>query len=418
MVVIGMVISMISLTYPVLAQEKIHWAFVTPSGPRYQFAAEGMSKEYMKLNPGIDITVHPFPYGEYVTKIALDVAGGTGVYDIIWVDYGFIGGYADANYMMPLDSYISANPEYWQDIQSDIYLNVLNLYQYKEHWYGVPNDGNTHIFYYRKDVLAEKGVEVPETWEQVLQIAPKLHNPPKMYAVGANLNRWFSVDTWLPLFFGSGGWVWDDNFAPTINSPAGVWAGKMLKKLFQYVPQESLSWAEGDLYEGMGGAGITAMAPAAWGGATLTNPKLSKFADRIGATMPPTAKDKRVLPMGGFGLGIATTASYPDKIWDFIMFYTARENQRRVVSYTGQPARISALKDPANVEKSPYFPALAEGLRYALPQPVIAEYAQFKPIIGVQLHKVLLGEKSVEEALDDANESLYEVMRRGGKLIE
>ena len=57
----------------------------------------------------------------------------------------------------------------------------------------------------------------------------------------------------------------------------------------------------------MGSAGICAMAPAQWGGSVLTNPELARFAPNIGVTVVPSideAGEMRVLPMGGFGMGM------------------------------------------------------------------------------------------------------------------
>jgi ABC-type glycerol-3-phosphate transport system substrate-binding protein len=401
--------------------EKKVLTLITQTGPRYQFAAEGMAKEYMKLHPDVEIKVEAFPSEEYVNKLALEVASQGKAFDLIWIDYKFIGGYADAGYLMPIDKYLEANPDYWKDVQEDMYPTILNMYQYKDHWYAIPNDGNTELFYYRKDLLEAAGLEVPQTWDEVLAAAEKLHNPPDVYAICGNFARYWATDFWLSMFFSQGGQIWDENFEPQINSEAAVWSAEMFKKLAEYAPQEALTWEEADVYEAMGSAGICAMAPAQWGGAVLTNPDLASLADQIGVTVPPAIDPERtklVLPMGGFGLGINAGTAYPDEAWDFLMFYTSRDNQQMLVSFTGQPARISALTDPVNVEMAPYFPALSDSLEYAVPRPVIAEYAKAEQIIGVELDNLLLGNKTTEQALNDANELVRQELVKSGKLTQ
>ncbi len=411
LLVAGMVGLLASFACPIAAQAKTRLTYINSTGPRYGFAAKGMAKEYMKLHPDVDIVVETYPWEEYAGKIALDVAGGGAAYDIIWIDYKFIGGYADANYLLAFDTYLLQDPEFWQDLQSDIYDVVLGMYNYKGKWWAVPSDGNTQVFYYRQDVLDNAGVKVPTTWEEVFAAAPKIHNPPSFYAAGANLKRFWAADVWFAPFMSAGGYFWDENYVPTIDTPAGVEAAELILKLYKLCPPDAIGWAEADLYEAMGSAGVVGMAPAQWAGNVLTNPDAALLADKIGVTFCPKYKGKLVLPQGGFGLGINARSFYQDVAWDFIKFYMSRENQQLVVSYTGQPARVSALTDPVNVARSPYFAVLGKALKYAIPRPVIAEFSIVENIMGVELNKMMLGEKTPAQAVHDMNTEVYKVMQ-------
>jgi multiple sugar transport system substrate-binding protein len=392
---------------------------ITLTGPRYQFATEGMAEEFNKTHPGIKVNVESFPHEEYVGRMAMEVAGEGTTYDIVWIDYKFIGGYADAGFLLPIDKYLEQDAEFWADFQGDVYPTILNMYEYKDNWYALPNDGNTEVFYYRKDILEEAGVEPPKTWEELLEVAPKLNNPPDVYAICGNFARFWATDFWLSLFYSQDKQVWDENYEPQMESEEAIWAAEAFLELAEYAPPEAVTWEEADVYEAMGSAGICAMAPAQWGGSVLTNPELARFAPNIGVTVVPSideAGEMRVLPMGGFGMGINANSPYQDEAWEYIKFHVGRENQQMLVGYTGQPARTSALTDPVNVEVAPYFPALGENLGYAKPRPVIAEYAQAEQIIGVELNEMLLGNKTAAEAMKDANELVREVLVESGKL--
>jgi len=400
-----------------LAQKKtikvLCWA-----GPRCEFTSKGMADIYMKAHPDVNIVVDAFPYGEFLMKIALDIAGGGGAYDVLWAFTPFDKGYAEAGYLQPLDKYLLEDPEFWADIRKDIYPNVLSLYQHGEHWWAIAADTNTQIFYYRKDLLSQAGVKVPTTWDEVLDAAVKLHNPPDMYAVGTYLQRYWATDAWLALFYSAGGKFWTEDYQPLLNSPAGVQATELLLKLSKYTPREALSWDEAKLHDAMGNAGIVAMAPNCWAGPVLTDPKISKFANQIDVAMTPKLNGNLVLPMGGLGLGVTTRSGYPDEAWKFIKFYLSRENQRTVVSLGGQPARISALTDPVNVAERLFFPVLAESLKLAIVRPVEAEYERIAELLGIELDNVILGKKSIREALDDVNRAAYETFVETGRIKE
>ncbi len=399
--------------------EKPTLTMITLTGPRYQFAAECMAKEYMRLNPNVTIKVESFPHEEYVNRMAMEVAGKGTTYDLPWIDYKFIGGWADAGYLLPIDQYLEANAAWWSDLQSDVYPTVLNMYNYKDTWWALPNDGNTELFYYRKDLLEQAGVALPKTWDELLQVAPKLNNPPNQYAVGGNFARFWATDFWLSIFYSLGKQVWDDNYVPQMDTPEAVQAAELFMKIAEFAPKEALTWEEADVYEAMGSAGIIAMAPAQWGGAVLTNPELASLSDKIGVGLVPSIDpegNQRVLPMGGFGIGINAQTKYPDAAFAFLKWWLSKENQQFLVACTGQPARVSALTDPVNLKIAPYLEAEAQNLKFAKPRPVIAEYASAEQIIGIELNEMLLGNKTAEQAMKDANEQVRKVLIESGKL--
>ncbi|MCL5950184.1 MAG: sugar ABC transporter substrate-binding protein [Chloroflexi bacterium] len=394
---------------------------ITLTGPRYEMATTAMANAYNKAHSDVKIQVEAFPQEDQIAKVGMDVAAKGNAYDLIWIDYKFIGGYADAGYLLPMDDYLKANADWWKDLQGDVYPQVLNMYSYKDHWYGLPNDGNTELFYYRKDVLDAAGVKLPTTWDETLAAAQKLNNPPKMYGLCGNFARYWATDFWLSMFFSKGGVIWDPKtYEPGIDSAAGKYSADMMVKLLQYAPKEALQWEEGDVYSNMGSAGICAMAPAQWGGAVLTNPTLAKLADKIAVGRVPAidAEGKQlILPMGGFGLGINAKTKYPDVAFDFIKYWLSRENQQYLVQNTGQPARNSALTDPVNLKIAPYFAAESENLKFAVPRPVVAEYASAEQIIGNELDNVFLGKKTTDQALKDANSQVRDVLVKSGKLV-
>lgn len=49
-------------------------------------------------------------------------------------------------------------------------------YQYQGHTFGVPDDQEFFMMFYRKDVLEELGLTAPQTWADVMKIAPVLQN--------------------------------------------------------------------------------------------------------------------------------------------------------------------------------------------------------------------------------------------------
>jgi len=393
--------------------------FVQIRGPRYSEASQAIAEKYMKVNTDVNIEILELPWEQHVAKIALDSASGGTSYDLIFVDYSLMGGYIDGGYLLNLDDFLAEYPEYWAELQADIYPSVRNLYVYKGSQWSIPLDANAQIFYYRKDLLRDAGLNVPSTYEEIYRVAPKLHNPPDTYVIGFQAKGWTVVDAWLTLFFSAGGEFWDENFVPLLNSDEAIKATEALNKLYKWAPEDVMTWNYFDVVDAMGSAGILALWPVGgWGDNLITNPDVALLADKCGVEEVPALDGGRGVPQGGYGLGI--NARIGDKkieeTWKFIMFLTAKENQREYVAAGGQPARISALNDPVSLAQTPYLKALGKVLKYAKGRPIIPEYNSVTEIIGMELLNTLLGSKSIEDAMGAANKAVYELMIERGRI--
>ena len=103
---------------------------------------------------------------------------------------------------------------------------------------------NAQHLMYRKDVLADLGISVPKTYEEMLAAAEKIRSSGKMsnpvggaYKAGWNLAQEFNN-----MFLGYGGSHFESGSAnPSINSEAGINALNMMKALSEYMNPDFLT---------------------------------------------------------------------------------------------------------------------------------------------------------------------------------
>ena len=103
---------------------------------------------------------------------------------------------------------------------------------------------NAQHLMYRKDVLADLGISVPKTYEEMLAAAEKIRSSGAMqnpvggaYAAGWNLAQEFNN-----MFLGYGGSHFESGSAnPSVNSEAGVSALNMMKSLSEYMNPDFLT---------------------------------------------------------------------------------------------------------------------------------------------------------------------------------
>jgi multiple sugar transport system substrate-binding protein len=171
-------------------------------------------------------------------------------FDFFHIDSNMIPSLASAGLIEPLDKYMQ---------KTNFKINAVghygNFMTYKGNTYGIPTDGNVHIQYIRKDLFenpdnrkryADKfGKEIawPETWEDDLRLQQFFHNPDQgIWGSGSLRNRANGATWWYMMFYSAGGFPFDDDMNPTIDTDAGRRAVETYLKEKQSAHPESPGW--------------------------------------------------------------------------------------------------------------------------------------------------------------------------------
>ena len=132
---------------------------------------------------GGQLEVGLVPISELYSSLMLDLGRGTGSYDAAVVAAYFYGDLIAGKHLVPVDPLMASGrfPRWSYDSMPPA---LRNLYGWDGVGYGVLNDADGQILYYRRDVLADPanqkafreavGYDLPappQTWQQVLDIA-------------------------------------------------------------------------------------------------------------------------------------------------------------------------------------------------------------------------------------------------------
>src|SRR5215475_8449677 len=147
-------------------------------------------------------------------------------FDFFHIDSNMIPSLASAGLLEPLDEYMKR-----ADFKIDAVGDYANFMTYKGQTYGIPTDGNVHIQYVRKDLLEDPDnrkrfadkhgwePKFPTTWEEELQIQEAFMDPSKdLYGSGSLRNRANGPTWWYMIFYSAGGFPFDDDMKPTLNT--------------------------------------------------------------------------------------------------------------------------------------------------------------------------------------------------------
>lgn len=177
----------------------------------------------LQKEKGRDITLTFEPQGvddeDYKTKVALDLNSGRGA-DVIGIDGTWVGEFAQAGYIKPLDE-VASNVEDW-DGWDQIDDAVRDSAAFEDKVYGVPDGTNGRVWYFNKELFRQAGLPEdwqPTSWEDVLDAGRALSSldgvVPIQLNAGTAMGEATTMQGLLPILAGTGTEVWTD----------GTWLG-------------------------------------------------------------------------------------------------------------------------------------------------------------------------------------------------
>ena len=274
---------------------------------------------------GGTLNIVELPFGEHYTKMMLDLRNGTGEYDAFMVGAFWYGDIAPAGYGFPIDDFM-ASPEYPQWTYDSMPPALARrCTSGATTRYGVLNDADGQVLYYRRDALsnpehqqafkAEYGYDLPappKTWQQLLDIA-RYFNGKNWDANDAepdsgmvlhlkvgeqghyhfqSLSASFAitpgdkVDQYHNVY-----WFDPTDMTPLINSPGHVKALEFLQELHKTGPSAQVSWSLGEAWDYfLRGKAVFVFS---WGdvGALCQDPARSKIQGVCAASILPASNE-------------------------------------------------------------------------------------------------------------------------------
>lgn len=123
-------------------------------------------------------------------------------------------------------------------VLEDFYPSAYEPYRFEGGIYALPETQNYNVLFYRKDILEELGVEVPNTWEDLITMLPTIQQEnmsvaiPSTERVIGNVSM-PDLSSFLALIYQNGGQIYsEDSMSTLIDNESGVEAFEMYTKLF------------------------------------------------------------------------------------------------------------------------------------------------------------------------------------------
>jgi polyol transport system substrate-binding protein len=391
-----------------------------------------LTKFFEQANPDIKVKWVTLEEGVLRQRVTTDIATKGGQFDImtigmyetpIWGKKGWLQELKpDASY--DLDDLL---PAMRQGLSVDGKL------------YAAPFYGESSMLMYRKDLADKAGVKFGErpTWEQVKELAAKIHNPPNVYGICLRGKPgWGDNMAFLTTLANTYGGQWFDmSWKPQLESKPWKDAINFYVDLLnKYGPPGSSANSFNEILalfnEGKCGMWVDATIAASF----ISDPKQSKVADKVAFAQAPVA----VTPKGAnwlwaWALAIPAGSKNQEAAQKFIAWATSKEYVNLVGKEAGwgsiptgtrkstyaNPEFLKAAKfataekkaiDTANPNDSTLLKSPYVGVQFA----AIPEFQAIGIAVGQQMSAALAGKETVDQALKTSQTAADREMKKAG----
>ncbi|MCA9881600.1 MAG: extracellular solute-binding protein [Anaerolineae bacterium] len=306
--------------------------------------------EWEAMHPDITFTYDFQIIPEVWDRVLEGLAAGEEVPDLLGLEQGGFPNYMKdgviANYFVDLTDLIG-------DRRDEYAEGRWSIYSYQGRIYAVESSLTASVYYYQPAVFEEYGVEVPATWEEMLELGETVFGPEGISLnVATNSGNWFQM-----LFNERGGDVFDESgefvFGDETNRPLAIEVSDYIQRavangtFFVVLGDDHWSgvtiptaYREGRL--------IGHMMPDWWSSCCL-KPNVEDMTGQWRIAPPPTWEGGGYSTTVWGGTGWAVAQGEDQEIaWEFLDFmYLGKESQvQRFEQINMFPTNFEAMQDP------------------------------------------------------------------------
>lgn len=385
---------------------------------------------------GITMTFDVTPPADAYTKDMLEFRSGSASHDIVLLQPANLADYS--YYLRDLDALfgeldLSFDADDIESVYRDVYMSWGGT------TYTLPWDGDQHNLFYNKAAfeseankaafLAQYGYELtpPTTWDQYRDVAEFMAatdwngDGTQKYGVAEAWQQGGYSAWWWTNKFASHGGIWfDEEMNPQINSAAGIQALQNTVDIVPFTPPGTLNFGYPELEAALLKQQVPMVIQWSSTGKAAQDESVSDIVGNVGVAMVPgveladgTVTSRPALPTG-WAAGIPTASKNAAAAAYVLAFVSEKERALEVAldpKTAVDPWRKSAFEDTAAWEAAfPMDPAYGKDFIAVQQQTVldgmpdlqIPGSNEYLIALETELNNAIAGNKSVEQALDDA----------------
>ncbi len=353
---------------------------------------------FEKDNPTIHIEATRYAYDDFKKALLTAIAGGQAP-DVVRMDIVWVPQFAKQGALLQLDQ---AMPDF-KKIADAVFPGPLATNFWDGKYWGLPVNTNTQVLLWNQKLFDAAGIkEAPKTVKEFVDDACKLSSGTKQYGYALGGTYFWAP---APLFYAMGGKIVDDK----VTKATGFVNGKESVAAFQTMLD---LYKKGCLSPNLLGGGIGTAQGHATGlyamiidGPWMVDIYKKDFPDfKVNFAPIPTGADgKTSSVVGGEDVVVSATSKNQKEALTWVS-YLMSEKAQLFMAKVGVMPTLKALT--GSKELPAYFEVFMKQLETAQARVAHPAWGEMDDAINAAFTKALKGDKSVQEALDEAAKTI------------
>lgn len=325
--------------------------------------------------------------------------------DIVNLDIVWIAEFAEAGWLKSLDELFT------EEMQEEYVERQVEAMKYNDNIWAVPWFNDLHPMWYRTDLLEKHNFDVPETYEDAVEISKVIKEEEGISGFSMHWGRGEQlIVSFTEFLIANNGDFYDENDDIIINEPEAVEA---LQFMIDMIEDEVVSSAA------IGNTTPDDSRIPFTEGQALFNPNWG-YVYSINQGEDSAIKDnswvasnlkfeggQHANALGGWNFAIAEHSNKSDEAWTVIEWFTSLETQREVALGGGQiGTHLGLYEDEEILESNPYLTEYLDVFEDGANRPAHPQYSKLSDMAQLYIHQALNGDLTAQEALDKLAEDM------------
>lgn len=359
-------------------------------------------ERFEKANPGVKVHMIEGPSSGDARENMYSTAfmAKDDAYDLVYMDIAWLPKFAAQGWLRPLDDLFTPA------MQKEFLAGDIAGSKYAGKLYRVPIQSDGGLLYYRKDLLAEKGVKVPRTWTELAEAAKALQTKDRAGFVFQGKQYEGLVCAFMEVVWGFNGDLLDASGNVTVDGPGAVAALQALVDGIykdEFIPRSVLTYQEEEARNAFqeGRAVFMRNWPYAW---NLMQAEKSPVRGKVGIIpMVAGPGGRPAATLGGWGFGISAYSKHPVEAFKLAEFFANAESQKLAYFQGGiLPTRKALFSDKDILKASPQLKELYAVLSVTRPRAAHPRWPRISDALQMHVSAALSKQETPEEALKAA----------------
>jgi len=371
-----------------MAEETIKLNGITWNHTRGFVSVVATAQRFHELHPQVEIEWHKralqefadFPIQKLVDK-----------YDLLVIDHPWAGYAAGSDTLVSLQEHLPA--QFMAD-QADHSVGQSHFsYAFDGNHCALAIDAATPVASYRPDLLKKLGIDVPQTWDDLLALARKGAVAIPGIPIDSLMNFYMLCSSQEQGPFINDEWVVSDYL--------GVQVLEQLRELTSLCPPDIFNWNPIAVYEALSRRDDLAYCPFAYGYSNYSRPGYSNnvlmFTELVSIDGNPCRST-----LGGTGLAISSSCKHRDIALEYAAFTASPQTQQTIFFQSGgQPGHRSAWESEyVNDASQNFFRNTLPTLDRAYLRPRFPGYLHFQDHAGDHVRDYLVHGGNPKQTLE------------------